>query len=127
MVKVGDRMLAEDLAVRAVGWLERPGFPTGSVPKECVDVLVAALRGGIFRDGYRGIHTCNLCGKALPEVRWRRRKVTLNGHGHYLLQSGLVVPKSPILKPQEVLSRPEALGFVEARQRGSQFWPRSGR
>ena len=29
------------------------------------------------------------------------------------------MPKLPVLKPQEVISRLEALGFVEVRQRGS--------
>ena len=29
------------------------------------------------------------------------------------------MPKLPVLKPQEVVSRPEALGFVEVRQRGA--------
>jgi predicted RNA binding protein YcfA (HicA-like mRNA interferase family) len=29
------------------------------------------------------------------------------------------VPKLPVLKPQEVISRLNALGFVEVRQRGS--------
>jgi predicted RNA binding protein YcfA (HicA-like mRNA interferase family) len=29
------------------------------------------------------------------------------------------MPKSPVLKPQEVASRLQALGFVEVRQRGS--------
>ena len=38
------------------------------------------------------------------------------------------MPKLPVLKPQEVVSRPEALGFVEVRQRGaSQAVPSSGR
>src|SRR4051794_691950 len=95
VVKVGAGMLPEGLAVRAVGWLERPGFPTGSVSKDYVDALVAALRGGIFSDGYPGIHSCTLCGKTLPEVRWRRRKVTLKGHGHYLVQSGQIVYMAP--------------------------------
>ena len=97
VVKVGSGILPDGLTVRAVGWLERPGFPTGSVPKACVDALMAALRDGIFSDGCRGIHSCTLCGKTLPEVRWRRRKVTLKGHGHYLLQSGRVVYMAPSL------------------------------
>ena len=29
------------------------------------------------------------------------------------------MPKLPVLKPQEVVARLEALGFVEVRQRGS--------
>jgi hypothetical protein len=97
VVKVGSGMLPDGLTLRAVGWLERPGFPTGSVSKDCVDALVAALRGGIFLDGYRGVHGCTLCGTGCPEVRWRRRKVALTGHGHYLLQSGQVVYMAPSL------------------------------
>lgn len=97
VVKVGAGMLPDGLMLRAIGWLEQPGFPTGAVSKECVDALVAALKCGIFRDGYRGIHNCTLCGKAHPEVRWRRRKVFLKGHGHYLVQSGQVVYMAPNL------------------------------
>lgn len=39
------------------------------------------------------------------------------------------MPKLPVLKPQEVVSRLEALGFVEARQRGAhkQFRHADGR
>ena len=39
------------------------------------------------------------------------------------------MPKVPALKPQEVISRLEALGFVEVRQRGShkQFRHADGR
>ena len=32
---------------------------------------------------------------------------------------GLTMSKLPVLKPQEVIARLEALGFVEARQRGA--------
>jgi hypothetical protein len=97
VVKVGDGVLAEDLRLRAVGWLERPGFPTGSVPKECIEALVAALRGRIFSDGHRGIHSCTLCGTSLPEVRSRRRKVALRGHGHYLVRHERIVYMAPAL------------------------------
>jgi predicted RNA binding protein YcfA (HicA-like mRNA interferase family) len=39
------------------------------------------------------------------------------------------MPKLPVLKPQEVVSRLEAMGFVEVRQRGShkQFRHADGR
>ena len=96
VVKVGYGKLPNGLTLRAVGWLERPGFPTGSVSRDCVDALVA-LQGGVFHDGYRGIHSCTLCGKTLPEVRWRGRKVVLKGHGHYLVQLGQIVYMAPSL------------------------------
>jgi hypothetical protein len=83
--------------LRAVGWLERLGFPTGSVPKECVAALVAALRGGIFMDGCRGYHGCFLCGEFMPQVKWQRRRIGVQGHGHYLLQLGEVVYMAPAL------------------------------
>jgi hypothetical protein len=97
VVKVGDGFLPEGLTLRAVGWLERPGFATGTVPKDCIGALVEALRGAIFHDGYRGYHTCTLCGKFLPEVKWKRRRISLQGHGHYLVQLGQVVYMAPAL------------------------------
>jgi hypothetical protein len=97
VVKVGDGVLPEDLTLRAVGWLERPGFPTGSVSKEIIDALVAALRGGIFSDGYRGIHMCTLCSDAFPAPKWRRRTIALKGHGHYLLLHERIVYMAPAL------------------------------
>lgn len=81
VVKVGDGTLPADLTLRAVGWIERPRFPTGNVPKECIDALVAALQGGIFSDGCRGLHSCALCHKVLPVVKWKRRCITLQGTG----------------------------------------------
>jgi hypothetical protein len=103
VVKVGDGVLPEGLTLRAVGWLERPGFPTGAVPRECIGSLVAALHGGIFRDGSRGIHGCTLCGQESPAVRWKRRKFPLQGHGHYLVQLGQVVYMAPALLLHYVL------------------------
>jgi hypothetical protein len=97
VVKVGDGVLPSGLTLRAIGWLERSGFPTGPVPKECIGKLVVALQGRIFNDGYRGYHTCALCGKFLPEIKWKRRKVTLQGHGHYLVQRGQIVYMVPAL------------------------------
>jgi hypothetical protein len=116
MVKVGDGVLPGGLTLRAVGWLERPEFPTGTVPKECIGKLVVALRGGIFSDGHRGSHSCGLCGKSLPEVTWKRRRLTLQGHGHYLVQLGKVVYMAPALLLHYILEHgycpPEE--FVEA-------------
>ena len=104
VVKVGDGVLPGGLALRAVGWLERPGFPTGVVPKGCIDALVAALRGGVFSDGDRGIHSCTLCGKCLPEVTWRRRSVALKGHGHYLVRHEQAVYMAPSLLLHYILA-----------------------
>jgi hypothetical protein len=97
VVKVGDAILEGTTALRAVGWIERPGFPTGSVPKQCIDALVAALPVGIFDDGYRGFHSCVLCGEAFPAVKWRRRSIGLQGHGHFLLRHEDVVYMAPAL------------------------------
>lgn len=97
VVKVGDGLLPEGLTLRAVGWLEHKGFPTGTIPKECIDALVGALRGGVFSDGYRGYHDCTLCGAAFPQIKWKRRTIGLQGHGHYLVQLGQVVYMAPAL------------------------------
>jgi hypothetical protein len=97
VVKVGDGMLPKGLTLRAVGWLEEPGFATGSVPKEYIMALVEALRGGIFSDGYRGLHACTICGKDLLEIKWKRRRIGLQGHGHYLVQQAQVVYMAPAL------------------------------
>jgi hypothetical protein len=97
VVKVGEGVLPEGLALRAVGWLERPGFTTGTVPKDCIGALIEGLRGGIFSDGYRGYHSCTLCGKSLVEVKWKRRRIGLQGHGHYLVERGQVVYMAPAL------------------------------
>jgi hypothetical protein len=83
--------------------LERPGFPTGPVPKECINALVAALPGGIFRDGTRGYHTCSLCGVTFTEVKWKRRSIGVHGHGHYLVRLGEIVYMAPALLLHYVL------------------------
>jgi hypothetical protein len=120
VVKFGDGVLPRGLTLRAVGWLERSEFPTGTVPKECIGKLVLALRGGIFRDGYRGYHTCTLCGKFLPEIKWKRRTITLQGHGHYLVQLGEIVYVAPALLLHYILDHeyfpPEE--FMEAVAKG---------
>lgn len=97
VVKFGDGVLPANLTLRAVGWLESQGFPTGTVPKDCIDALVTALRGGIFRDGTRGYHSCTLCGEWSHEVKWKRRKYAVHGQGHYLVQIGQVVYMAPAL------------------------------
>src|SRR5262249_57932754 len=77
---------------------------TGAVPRECIDECVAALHRGIFSDGTRGMHTCTLCGELLPKVRWKRRTVGLQGHGHYLVQLGRVVYMAPALLLHYILA-----------------------
>lgn len=103
VVKVGDGVLPDGLTLRAVGWLERPGFTTGTVPKDCIAALVEGLRGGIFSDGTRGYHDCTLCGKFMPEIKWKRRGIRLQGHGHYLVQQGQRVYMAPSLLLHYVL------------------------
>ncbi len=97
VVKVGDGLLPKGLTLRAVGWLEQPGFMTGAVPKSCIGFLVEFLKSGVFLDGCRGIHSCMLCGKVQPEIKWKRRKFALQGHGHYLVQLGKIVYMAPSL------------------------------
>jgi hypothetical protein len=97
VVKVGDGLLPKAFALRAVGWLEQPGFAMGNVPKACIGALVEALHGGIFSDGHRGYHTCTLCGNLLPEIKWKRRRIALQGHGHYLVQLDHIVYMAPAL------------------------------
>jgi hypothetical protein len=97
IVKIGDGFLPKGLRLCEVGWLEKPGFPAGRVPGECIDALVAAHQNRVFSDGYRGIHTCTLCGKSQPQIRWRGRTVRLKGHGHYLVRKGSTVYMAPEL------------------------------
>lgn len=97
VVKVGDGVLPDGITLRAVGWLERPGFTTGTIPKDCITALVEGLRVGIFSDGTRGIHTCTLCGKTMPEIKWKGRQIRLQGHGHYLVRQGQIVYMAPSL------------------------------
>ena len=82
--------------------------------------MVVALRGGIFSDGYRGYHTCTLCGKFLTEIKWKRRKFTLQGHGHYLVQLGKFVYMAPALLLHYVLEHEYCppKEFVEAVSKG---------
>ncbi len=50
VVKVGHGFLPKGSRLCSVGWIEKPGFPTGNVPDECIDKLVVALDKGIFWD-----------------------------------------------------------------------------
>jgi hypothetical protein len=97
VVRVGDGVLPPGLELRAVGWLERPGFPTGAIPGECIEALVKATPGSLFNDGCRGFHACTLCGSSSARVKWKRRTVEVTGHGHYLVQHGPRVYMAPAL------------------------------
>ena len=95
VVKVGYGVLPEGSTLRAIGWLEKRGFKTGKVAKQCIAALVESLQRGIFNDGYRGFHSCALCGKFQPEFKWKRRRIVAPGHGHYLVQHRQIVYMAP--------------------------------
>ena len=95
--KASSLVLKEDLQLRAVGWLERQGFTTGKVPDVCIEALVAAHSTKIVSDGFRGIHTCTLCGENLPQLQWHDQTVKLKGHGHYLIRMDETVYMAPEL------------------------------
>lgn len=97
VVKVGDGFLPKEFRLCAVGWLEKPGFPTGRVSDGCIEALVAAHPERIFSDGSRGTHACALCGREMPQVRWQGRTVRLRGHGHYLVVTEQTVYMAPEL------------------------------
>src|SRR5260370_23214801 len=97
IIKIGDGFLPPGLQLRPVGWLEKPGFPTGEVPDECLNALVTAHADRVLRDGTRGIHTCTLCGKSRPFIKWRGQTVHLLGAGHYLVRHGDTVYMAPEL------------------------------
>jgi hypothetical protein len=97
IVKVGSGFLPKGLRLCSVGWLEKPGFPTGVVSQKCIKALITAHPGGIFSDGCRGIHGCTLCGRIMPKVRWRNWTVHLKGHGHYLVRMDDMVYMAPEL------------------------------
>ena len=87
----------------AVGWIEEPGFPTGSVPDEFVDALIAAYPSKIIPDGTRGWHTCTFCEVELPKVDWNGETVDVSGHGHYLVKHENAVYMAPALIPHYIL------------------------
>jgi hypothetical protein len=94
---VGDVYLPAGLDLFAVGWLEKPGFTTGKVPKAAVKALVAAYPDKIVPDGTRGWHTCTLCEVEMVRVKWKGNKFDLSGHGHYLVRDGQAVYMAPAL------------------------------
>ena len=72
---------------------------TGQVPDDCIEALIAAHPTKIVMDGTRGIHTCTLCGKGLPQFQWRDQTIQLKGHGHYLVR----VEKTVYIAPELLL------------------------
>jgi hypothetical protein len=93
----GDVYLPADLELVAVGWIEEPDFPTGEVPDEVIEALVAAYPGKIVSDGTRGIHTCTLCHETLPKVDWDGKQIEVEGYGHYLVRQENTVYMAPAL------------------------------
>src|SRR5262249_14039305 len=97
IVKIGRGYLPKGLKLCSVGWLEKPGFATGPVSDKCIKALVTAHPRQIFSDGYRGIHGCTLCGRIMPQVRWRGRTIRLKGHGNYWVRREDMVYMAPEL------------------------------
>jgi hypothetical protein len=97
IIKIGDGFLPKGLRLCAVGWIEKPGFSTGAVPDDCIEALVVAHAKAIVRDGTRGIHSCAICSRTRPRIRWRDQTVHLLGYGHYLVQLGEMVYMAPEL------------------------------
>ena len=95
--KVGVVSLPAGLQLIAVGWIEKPGFPTGAVPDECIEALIAAYPSKIIEDGTRGIQTCTFCGSLSPEVAWKGKTITLSGHGQYFVRKDSAVYMAPAL------------------------------
>lgn len=87
--------------------------------------LGRSLTWAIFSDGTRGYHSCTFCGEFLPQVKWKRRKFSVHGHGHYLVQLGQVVFMAPALLLHYILEHqyrpPEE--FLEAVIKGSSLRP----
>ena len=94
---VGEVHLPQGLQLFAVGWLEESDFPTGTLPDEFVEALIAAYPSKIVPDGTRGWHTCTLCGVELHEVEWKGKKIDVPGHGHFLVRYGNAVYMAPAL------------------------------
>src|SRR4051812_26734298 len=94
VIKSGYGFLPEGLALRAVGWFDGRKFATGIFPDEFIGILVHAL-DRVFRDGYRGVHSCGVCGKTHVEMQWKGRMVPLHATGHYLLRHDRYVYVAP--------------------------------
>ncbi len=97
ILNVGEVYLPAGLQLFAVGWIEDPGFTTGTVPDECIEALISANPTKIIPDGTRGWHTCTLCNEEMPEQEWKGKKVDVAGYGHFLVQSEKSVYMAPAL------------------------------
>ncbi|MCP4537518.1 MAG: hypothetical protein GY832_10260 [Chloroflexi bacterium] len=97
IIKIGDGWLPKGLRLCAIGWIEKPGFPTGQVSNECIDALVAGYPSKIFSDGTRGVHSCTLCNQSIVQMHWKGQTVQLKGYGHYLIQMEETVYIAPAL------------------------------
>jgi len=116
MLKVGEVYLPRELELFAVGWIEEPGFTTGTVPDEFIETLIAAYPTKIVSDGTRGWHTCTLCEVEMPKVEWKGKQVDVKGYGHYLVRYENSVYMAPALLPHYILDHhylpPQA--FIDA-------------
>lgn len=97
ILNVGDVYLPPGLQLVAVGWIEEAGFPTGDVPDEFIEKLIAAYPSKIIPDGTRGWHTCTLCHVLMPKPEWKEQVVEVAGHGHYLVRHENLVYMAPAL------------------------------
>jgi hypothetical protein len=95
---VGKGYLPDGFSLKAVGWIEDFGFPTGQVPDTFIELLIVShTEKNIFSDGTRGIHTCTLCNQITPHVEWKSYNIRVMGHGHYLVQKDKTVFMAPEL------------------------------
>lgn len=94
---VGEVYLPAEFQLYAVGWIEEPGFTTGTVPDECIEALIAAYPTKIVSDGTRGWHTCTLCEVEMPKVKWKGNTIDVSGHGHFLVRYEKAVYMAPAL------------------------------
>jgi hypothetical protein len=119
---VGVGLLPSGLALCAVGWLERMGFPTGEVPQACIDALIAAHAKAIISDGTHGWHEGTLCDRRQPPQPLEELEcaIELRGRGHYLVLCDGAVYMAPELLLHYILKHhycpPQE--FVDAVLRG---------
>lgn len=94
VIKSGYGLLPDGLVLRAVGWIDGKIFSSGEVDEVHVALLIHGL-DRVFRDGYRGVHSCALCKQSDATLKWRNRKVEVKATGHYLLRLDKVVYVAP--------------------------------
>ena len=120
VLNVGDVYLPPECDLYAVGWIEEDDFTTGTVPEECMELLLAEYPAKIISDGTRGWHTCTLCGVELPKVEWKGKTIDVKGYGHYLVRYENAVYMAPALLPHYILDHhhlpPQA--FIDAVMNG---------